>query len=867
MRSFSGYLLGIGFVVALCLGEAHAQDKPGKTTPEVQAPVLKTFVEAVYPSEAQAAGQAANVELFLTIDAQGKVTDAQVATPAGSGFDEAALEAAKKFEFEPAKRDGKPIAVRIRYRYVFELKKAPAEPEKPTLGRIEGWIRENKKNGKPLINVVVVLVNPKTKLKLSVKSDDQGRFAFDALEPASYELTLSRTGYETQRSKEIVEAGVSTDVRYALSEEADDEGFVAVARVAAPAREVTKRTLVNEELSRIAGTRGDALRAIEILPGVGRPPFSIGLVLIRGSGNNDSQVFFEGAPIPLLYHFGGLTGVIPTKAIDGLDYVPGNFSTRYGRKSGGVIEIRGKDPGQDGKLHAMADVNVIDSSAYIETPVGDKGGILLSARRSYIDLFVDKLVSNSSTSFAAPVYYDYQAIGVWRPNARDKFRLSFYGSSDTLRLFLKNPSDSDPTIRGNLDIVTSFHNIQGQWRRKISDAVGQRIDLAFGFQKLRFAAGDSQKFVGGFNPITARAEWDVRAHKKVKLITGLDLQITPARIDYIGPAPRQQEGDPGSSIGGGNSPNSTDSVVAKQLNTVPIRPAAYAEVDYSPTDAWHIIPGIRSDYYSEIDAWSFDPRFVARYAVSERTVLKGGAGIFSQPPEFQESINDLGNPNLKPFHAVHTSLGVEQIVHEGVSLGAEVFYKRLYDRVVAVAGLLDPRFTNQGVGNIYGTELSAKVAPGNSRFFGQLSYTLLRSERKDADGQWRLFDFDQTHILVVAGAYNLGRGWDLGATFRFVSGNPYTPINSSSYDARNDVYQPIYGAVNSQRNPAFHRVDVRIEKKWRFSDWRLAMYLDVQNAYNRMNQEGVNYNYDYSQTSRISGLPIIPVIGVRGEIP
>ena len=43
---------------------------------------------------------------------------------------------------------------------------------------------------------------------------------------------------------------------------------------------VTKRTLEQRELSRIPGTNGDALRSIQSLPGVARPPGLAGLLLV-----------------------------------------------------------------------------------------------------------------------------------------------------------------------------------------------------------------------------------------------------------------------------------------------------------------------------------------------------------------------------------------------------------------------------------------------------------------------------------------------------------------------------------------------------------------------------------------------------------
>jgi hypothetical protein len=87
----------------------------------------------------------------------------------------------------------------------------------------------------------------------------------------------------------------------------------------------------------------------------------------------------------------------------------------------------------------------------------------------------------------------------------------------------------------------------------------------------------------------------------------------------------------------------------------------------------------------------------------------------------------------------------------------------------------------------------------------------------------------------------------------------------SVYDARTDLYTPVYGAINSQRSRAFNRLDLRLEKSWQVRSGAVAAYLDVQNALNRKNEEGRAYNFDYSEVGVISGLPLIPSVGVRGE--
>jgi outer membrane receptor protein involved in Fe transport len=177
----------------------------------------------------------------------------------------------------------------------------------------------------------------------------------------------------------------------------------------------------------------------------------------------------------------------------------------------------------------------------------------------------------------------------------------------------------------------------------------------------------------------------------------------------------------------------------------------------------------------------------------------------------------------------------------------------------------DDGLENAGEGRIYGLETSARLAPGG-RLSGFLSYTLSRSERNDHGMEWRLFDFDQTHILSAAAMLALRGGWILGSTVRVISGSPRTPVVDSVYDANRDVYRPLYGAVNSERNPPFFQLDLRLEKKWTAGWGDVTAYLDVQNATNARHVEGETWNYDYTRSGRVYGLPILPSVGLRGEL-
>ncbi|WP_394843140.1 TonB-dependent siderophore myxochelin receptor MxcH [Pendulispora brunnea] len=111
----------------LAEGIARAQDPPIAET--VLPPVLVSPVEAAYPAEALAQRVEGTVVLRLTVDADGHVSAAEPVQSAGYGFDEAAREAALRFSFSPAQRNGSPVAARILYSYEFHLP-AQAPPEK-----------------------------------------------------------------------------------------------------------------------------------------------------------------------------------------------------------------------------------------------------------------------------------------------------------------------------------------------------------------------------------------------------------------------------------------------------------------------------------------------------------------------------------------------------------------------------------------------------------------------------------------------------------------------------------------------------------------------------------------------------------------
>jgi hypothetical protein len=297
-----------------------------------------------------------------------------------------------------------------------------------------------------------------------------------------------------------------------------------------------------------------------------------------------------------------------------------------------------------------------------------------------------------------------------------------------------------------------------------------------------------------------------------------------------------------------------------------------------------VIPGLRWDFSRNSGHGDLSPRINARYDLiagasaderargvgRRRTTLKGGVGVFSQPPQPQETNAVFGTPGLESNRSLHYSIGVEQEFTDQVDLSLEGFYKDLQRQVSREPTAANFEYGNDGLGSVVGLEALLKYKP-DEQFFGWVAYTLSRSVRREnPDAEERLFEFDQTHNLILLGSYRLGRGWEFGARFRLVSGPLQTPVVkppalSSIYAADAGSYVPLQGAPFSRRMPLFHQLDVRIDKRWQFRTWRFSTYLDVQNAYNNPATEGLAYNYDYTKEQYQTGIPIIPSLGIRGE--
>jgi TonB family protein len=872
----------------LCAPHALAQQAAGPSVGDevrrpklTKAPRLTKFVEAPYPDSEKSAGKQASVVLQIAISATGTVDRAEVIQSAGAAFDQAALDAARAFLFDPAELDGKAAPIRIQYRYEFVLKEAV-----PTIGELEGVVRK-RGSKEPFAGVTVALEDGQ-----SVETDEEGRFAFKNLAPGPHTVTLSRSDLKGLQTQETVIAGEKLQATYevdlapaatdgAAAEDGDDLEIVVV--LPTLTKQVVSVKVEADQARRVAGTQGDVLKIVENLPGVARASAGSGQVVVWGASPEDTRVYVDDVRVPLLYHFGGLRSVVHSDLVQSVELNPGGYGASYGRGLGGLITVSLREPDAK-RLHGVVQLDVLDASAAAHGKLVDGWTVAASARKSHLhrslDVATDKDVGEF---FPIPHYYD-GTLRVRKQLGEKRYaELGGLLSSDRVT---RAVGSSDPAERKSETKELGWGRVYGRYVATEKDGTEVRVTPWFGVDSSSLVAtfgGTPTELRVKSRAYGLRLAYATRVIDSLTANVGLDLEAQSSaahRAGSVSTPPR--EGDartfgqpPASEINSSNWGTTSGSV------------APYVEGDFSfLAGKLHVAPGLRVEpYFISIDRrapespdtpatgayvsdLAIQPRVSVRYAPSQRASFKLAWGRYFQAPLVEDQSPVFGNPLLSTSDASHYLASTTVNITEKLSAETTAFYARsdsLSVRNPSAAPLLGQALLGVGEGRSFGAQFLLRRQLDHG-FFGWVAYTLMRAERRANEGDsWRLFDFDQTHVFTALASYELGRGFDVGVRFRYATGYPRTPVIGSYYDSRRNLYEPVLGAKNSIRIPDFAQLDIRLSKTIKLAGTKGEVYADIQNVTNRHNAEEFAYNQTYGQRRNIRGLPFLPVVGLRWE--
>lgn len=711
------------------------------------------------------------------------------------------------------------------------------------------------------------------------QTDSSGRFTLE-VPPGTMRVEVVASGHTRRVFPEKLAAGQQLEVLYRL-EPTFARPYQTIVRGQADRAELSRVTLTGAELGEVAGTGGQPLRVVMLLPGVVTPASGLSYPVVRGSLPAATGFFLDGVRMPQLYHLMAATSVVHPDFIDSIDFYPANAPTRYGRISGGVIAAQ-VARARDDRVHLSVAADLLQSNAFVEVPIPSTGtSITVAGSVSYAGWLLGALSAADVFNGVKPVLesYDYQA-RVEQKVGRGSVRLLAFGSSDLAGL--RGPLTGPPPT---LLATSRFHRIDLRGQYPVGPGVLE-VGSWVGWETMGLSVDLPGQ--GGSKFQLDRFMWTGRASYRVELGEHLQLKVG---CDF-----ERQLSDVENTVGIGGSGE-----LLRQPRVMGVFTGSFLEAAFFAKQ-WTVVAGVRVDTWHlppDFTLASVDPRLEVRFKALDGLTLRGSAGLAHQAPMLLISLPVSDTAALKSGlqEVGQFSLGaVGKLPWLGLEVSGDVFYNHLFQvrersLLEFASGLssLDDRFTGNRWGRAYGLELMVRL-PQQGRLFGWLSYTMMRSERMRrfalydaaqtvvADTTAMLpFAFDQTHTLNVTLGYQLPKGYRMSASFHLNTGRP----ESGEFGSRTSrlVEDPATGAKSwavvplnqVDRLPAYARLDLRASKTITFSTFSAELYLDVLNTLFIPEVYGYSYQFVsdqpmspvYPRKEPISIPVVLPTLGVK----
>jgi len=768
-------------------------------------------------------------------------------------------------------------------------------------GTIRGRVF-NEKNNEPLPFTNLVIFGT----TIGSTTDLDGNFLFTGIAPGFVRLQVSAVGFERKVTEEfqVTNARTATvDISMRAIdlqlEEVIIEAPVFQRREESP---VSLRRLGISEVERSPGSNRDISKVIQSLPGVAFTPAFRNDVIIRGGGPNENRFFLDGVEIPNLNHFatqgasGGPVGIINVDFIREVEMYSSAFPANRGNALSSVFEFR-QIRGDSENFNFRGTVGASDLALTLDGPLGNNTTMIFSARRSYLQF----LFSVIGLPFL-PTYNSFQFKTDTKLSDREELTFIGIGALDQFRLNLDaNETEEQRFILDYLPVNEQWNYTTGVVYRRFRENGFDRVVVSRNMlRNLSFKYPDNDE-------------------TKSRI-----LDYESDEIENKFRYERTTESGPYRFIFGGGGE------YAKYLNStfqqifLANQPSTIDYNSYLELYKWSLFGqvtrgflqnkltlslGIRTDAnnYSSIMANPLNqlsPRLSAAYKLKSNLTLSGSVGRFYQLPSyttlgFRDNSGVLKNKenDLAYISVEHFVTGFELLPTPRTIITLEGFYKNYNKYPFSVAdgvplssksidfGVFgDEEVTSTSRGRAYGAELLYREQRiKNLNVI--LSYTYVRSEFKGLDGKYIPSTWDNRHIVNLTATKKLPRNWDIGAKWRFSGGAPYTPFDLETstrvdaWDLQGQGYLD-YSRFNTERLPAFHQLDIRIDKQFFFPTFSLMFYLDIQNVYNFKSQlppnllrienepsfiddNGIN-RYNLKQLVNESGT-VLPSIGIMFE--
>lgn len=747
-------------------------------------------------------------------------------------------------------------------------------------------------NSNSIPNATIINVNTKK----GVISDINGKYIFN-LPKGKHKLYVSYTGYETLFLNFSLTADTIINLKLNFSQKQLDAVVISAKRENERiTNDITgMASLSIEEIKNIPAFLGeiDVIKAMQLLPGVTSASEGSSGISIRGGSPDQNLILMDGAKIYNASHAMGFFPLFNYDALDNVTLYKGDIPIDQGGRLSSMIDIEMKD-GDKQKYNVVGGIGLLSARLTVDGPIiKDKMSFLVSGRRSWFDLFLP-LAKDEFIKDTRMYFWDLSGKISYDINKKNRISISSYAGNDVADI---GAAGMRATYGNRLVSFNWIHNFNEKWYSKLSanyvkyivgmgiesgdieinmDAniqdMGLKYDVSylpnknhhieFGYQSsfYIFEPGDMEQIIKSSDSemvVDSTGEF-VNLSTKMTLprMYGLENALYIGNTQKVGKHLSLRYGLRASSfsnIGPDKVYTFNDNYYVTDTNT------------YGKGDFYHT-------------SWALEPRIGVNVIINNANSIKFNYSRTAQYVQLaQNTAAGLpqdrwfpSNPNIKPQIADMFALGYfRNWADNEWETSIEVYYKILHnvidfkDHASLMVNDLMYGDLRTGKGWATGGEILIKRTKGIVT--GWVSYTLSRSMRTIEginDGRPYLSPFDRTHNFAITLNYNITKRLQLGATWVYYTGTPYTvPVGKAEVEG---TIIPVYSDRNAFRMPDYHRLDIGLtirpkEKPTR--KWDYDFNISIYNVYNRANAWTIafkndpdNPNETYAEMSYLFGL-------------
>jgi len=698
-------------------------------------------------------------------------------------------------------------------------------------------------------------------LGLGTTTNPDGTFALSLPAADSLTLTVSMVGYEPQRK--AISFSEKKPLTLELTAGTTLTG-VTVSGAKARLGDATalSRIAISGDLIRqvpaLLGEK-DALKVIQLLPGVQKGSEGNAGVYVRGGGPDQNLILLDGATVYNASHLFGFFSVFNGDALQGVSLTKGGFPAQYGGRLSSVIDVTTRTGNRD-RLRTEGSVGIIASRLTMDGPLGRRVSVLVSGRYSYYGLLTQQLMKNSGSGGPTNAnFYDLNAKLLFDFGAKNQVTFSGYTGHDQ---FVGNRAANAASLQAGLGWGNTVGSLT--WEHRFSEKLFANTAAQYSGYQLRVTNQDALtvgkttqvyelEYASRIQDVTLKSDWDAffgNHHLR------FGAQATQHR--FLPSAVVRATAEAGSLLNNGQEIKALES-------------GMYAEDSWKPTARLHLVAGLRvSDYRQNGTRYTRpEPRTSLAYSLPTDWAVKASYAKMNQYVHLLSNSGiglptDLWVPTtdrVQPQQSEQIAVGVtKEFSKKKLMFSVEAYRKTMSNLLSYREGssFLLPtdgkaaRWEDDvtaGRGWSSGVEVLLQKRAG--RFTGWAGYTwsMTRWQFEELNGGQPFFPrYDRRHDVSLVGSYALTPGIRLAGTWVYGTGQALTvPVARYRATVNNPAANPDapfgtslttreFSGKNSFRAEPYHRLDLSVQFVRQRGGGRERVWeVSVYNAYNRRN--------------------------------